>query len=379
MAFAARLRGGATEASLLANGHTIREVIRWDDLAWSRLEAAVFILIAAVGFGLVFGALRRWTVVPWLVASICAITFAGVVAILGIGGVVEGRLVPREALWSGAAPLGVLAAVLVSSRAGALGRASVRTWILIAAIAAMPWVYAFGTSNNYWITASHAGFLWTIAALMALRMGGNRSPLRLSALLTLVAGVQLVAALVVSGAADMPYRQTTSLRSMHTEVTIGRDHARLDVGEDSGAYLMTLQSGARDHGFQPGTPLLDLTGRSPGVVFALGGRAIGQAWMIGGYAGSVPLARTTLSRVPCEVIARAWILDEPGGRRHIPTRVMMPSGADVETDYDTVTRARKPYTGSANTSGYQTLMAPNRSEKSATSACEFERNKREHA
>ena len=98
-------------------------------------------------------------------------------------------------------------------------------------------------------------------------------------------------------------------------------------------YFNDAKAVVREAGFKPATPMIDLTGQSPGILFAIGAESIGQAWTIGGYPGSLKLAEAALSLTSCEKISTAWVLFEKDGPRSIPTELMTSLGANFPSDY----------------------------------------------
>ena len=91
------------------------------------------------------------------------------------------------------------------------------------------------------------------------------------------------------------------------------------------------------NGFKAGSPLLDLSGMSPGLVYALDGRAIGNAWMIGGYKGSNALARASIAKIPCTDLQSSWLIVEPGG----PVSLDLSMLKDFEIDIQDESRYEK--------------------------------------
>ena len=56
--------------------------------------------------------------------------------------------------------------------------------------------------------------------------------------------------------------------------------------------------------------MIDLTGKSPGLLYLLGAKSIGTAWNSVGYKGSLDKAKATFRLVDCQDISNAWILYE---------------------------------------------------------------------
>jgi hypothetical protein len=96
---------------------------------------------------------------------------------------------------------------------------------------------------------------------------------------------------------------------------------------------LPLVVAAREAGFKPTTPMIDLFGQSPRILYSIGAENIGQAWTIGGYPDSLKLAETAIVSTPCEKISTAWILSEQDGPRSIPTELMIRLGADFPDSY----------------------------------------------
>ncbi|WP_460111420.1 hypothetical protein [Pseudomonas sp. H3_D04] len=107
------------------------------------------------------------------------------------------------------------------------------------------------------------------------------------------------------------------------------------MSEEYAGYLIEARSAALQAGFQPGTPVIDLSGQSPGMLYAMGATSIGQAWMIGGYPGSFKMASEALKRVRCDQLAAAWLLTEPEGPRSLSDNLVSSFGAKP-SDYEVV-------------------------------------------
>jgi len=200
---------------------------------------------------------------------------------------------------------------------------------------AMPYIYAFGTNNNYWQAGSAVSIFWLLGGLvflspfMRIRGGWSFS-------IPLVLTAQTVSAVLLQIGMEQPYRQTQPLRLNNHSTEIGTTNSSLVLSAGYAKYLEDAKSAARHAGFRPGFPVIDLTGQSPGILYALKAESIGQAWTVGGYQGSLKFAIAGLNRVPCEKIAAAWVLFEPDGPRGISTEVMTTQGANFPQHYTQV-------------------------------------------
>ena len=116
--------------------------------------------------------------------------------------------------------------------------------------------------------------------------------------------------------------------------------------------------------------MIDLTGQSPGILYAMGASNIGQPWTIGGYPGSDALAVAMLKKVTCKELAAAWLLAEPEGSRKISPEILLSFGANLATDYEIV----DTFKTAEGAGGYkevrvQQLLKPVRSVDAAINAC----------
>jgi hypothetical protein len=176
-----------------------------------------------------------------------------------------------------------------------------------------PAAYAVGTANNQWFQTSN--LLIAVLGATAVVIGACSSGYVRERLLgNLALGSAIMTAILLSVGINNPYRSAASLRDQTHPTEIGADAAVLKLAPKSADYLRAMREAATREGFAAGTPVLDLTGRHPTTVYALGGVAPGLPWLIGGFPGSVPFVRAGLRRVSCAHLARAWLLaaaDEP--------------------------------------------------------------------
>ena len=196
----------------------------------------------------------------------------------------------------------------------------------------MPLIYAFGTANNYWQSGGSAAIFWLLAGLPFLAPLIRQRASWLLAFPFALAAQTVTAALLQTGF-EQPYRQTQPLRLNSSNSEIGYQRSTLTLSEGYSGYLATVMEASKKIKFEKNTPMIDLSGQSPGALYAIGAQNIGQAWIIGGYPGSLKLAELTLSYVSCEQISLAWILFEPDGPRSIPLELMSLIGADFPSSY----------------------------------------------
>jgi hypothetical protein len=333
--FIARLQIGVEFGKILGGGHSLSQVLRIDNFQLSEKFKLSILLVA----GAVFLALwsmctknKKWQVIGLLIS----IAFFSITALLTLGqthrtaglGQFQGLLIFVV----------VYAAVITALALGrlhALKSVSSQQWTIAALFMAMPHIYAFGTNGNYWEAGSSAAIFWLLAGLTVL---GPliRERASWSHMLPLALAAQTVTATLIKTGLEQPYRQPQPLRLNASAQKIGPQGSALTLSEDYFAYISSAIATAKKVGFEPNTPLIDLSGQSPGILYAVGAELIGQAWTIGGYPGSLKLAKAALDRTSCGKIAASWILFEQHGPRSIPAELIQSLGADFPNDYEHV-------------------------------------------
>jgi hypothetical protein len=266
----------------------------------------------------------------------------------------------------------VIAACVVGlnvCRSALFRQVSIAQWALAATLFAFPHVSAFGTNQNYWIQGSSAGIFWLMAGLV-IAAPAARSQGGLAVFLPLAIAAQMVTAILLQYGYVMPYRQPHPLQLNDRVFAYGGEQSNLVLSAGYASYLEDAAAAAKKAGLGAGTPVIDMSGQSPGIVYAMQGQSLGQAWMIGGYKGSLKLAIESLKSVSCKQLADAWLLTEPAGKRRIPASLLASFGADLHSDYEQA----GAWITAAGAGGYreqraQELMKPTRQQDSAVAAC----------
>ncbi len=373
MAFVERLKAGAgMYKTVKAGGHS--HLFRLDFFVFDR-GATFFLLVctAIVFFAVKYSQSEKPRFIHGAAAVSIAFGLTCVAIILGItqktiyAGVFQGLYI-----W-----IVPLASLLVGfSIYGAQGFSKLTRlqWALALTFMLLPHAFAFGSGNNYWIMASTGGIFWVFSGLIFLiPVVGQRGFLVL--LLPLVMVVQMVSAIQVHNALQNPYRQPQPLYLNDFEVEIGRPGSTLKLSSGFGQYIKDAIKLAGQSEFPSGTPMIDLTGKSPGVLYAMGAKNIGQVWMVGGYPGSEALAVMMLGKVSCEELATAWLLMEPEGPRKISPEVLLSFGANLSTDYKIVGILKTAKgAGGFYKVRVQNLLKPIRSASVATADCNAKMN-----
>lgn len=274
-------------------------------------------------------------------------------------------------IWS--IPFAASFLVYASCQFKGLSRISRPHWALAYTLLLLPHVFAFGTGNNYWWQASLVGVFWILASFILLTpMITNLKSAAL--LLPLGLCVQLMTIALINTGIEMPYRQPHSLRENNYKIEINKSGSFLIFSQDFGQYFADAINLANHAQFEKGTPMIDLSGQSPTLLYAIGASNLGQAWIIGGYTGSNIVAAESLKNTSCEVISRAWLLMEPEGPLKLSTEILSAYGAEFERDYQVVgTIKTAEGAGGFQQARMQKILKPIRSAEVAIQACVRER------
>lgn len=254
--------------------------------------------------------------------------------------------------------------------AALLGRFK-RHWSILLPLVVFPYVFAFGTGGNYWFFYGLVSLFWIIGSLFLfdpVNRAGKAYPI-----ISFGFMVQLIVPLIVFTAIEDPYYQPSSLRKDDYIMNFGLPDSKLTLPTTYGRYVSDATEVASRGGYVAGTPMIDLTGRSPGLLYALGASSLGAAWMYGNYINTTKnseiYAVEVLGGVACDDLARAWILLEPQGRVSLSTIVLQSFGAISDQHYEVVGAFKSPNSAGGFVASDQILLKPNRSIKEAEVQC----------
>lgn len=190
----------------------------------------------------------------------------------------------------------------------------------------------YGTDGRYTRSVNFYGAFWVLGAvvLACAWVSAQRRP----ALLVLFSCALLI---FIVGRSASPYRQAVPVWQMDARVSLRNGAESVWVDSALADYLHRLQTTAYAQGFVSNqTPLIDLTGEAPGAVYALGGRAYGFAWLLGGYVGSDQAATFMLGLWPEAELRRAWVLQAVNGERSLSLSVLTAHGLPFPEAYELV-------------------------------------------
>lgn len=230
-------------------------------------------------------------------------------------------------------PLTSILLGLSISRFKYFSKVSRAQYALIFILFMLPCIYAFGTNNNYWRISPCSGIFWVLAGLVFL---SPVTPSRAFSALLLPIGlaVQMLSVIQVHNGLELPYRQPRHLHDNNYRLDVGNPGSTLMLSRGFAKYIEAAVDLANQSRFSKGTPMIDFTGISPGILYAIGANSIAQPWMIGGYNKNSDLfVVAALKKATCKELATAWLLIEPNGPCRISPDVLLSFGANLTTDY----------------------------------------------
>ena len=225
------------------------------------IAARTWIPIRIVGFGLATGAALAIAGVPvpllqptgqaFGIAS-SAVTTAGLI-ILGAALISSARLRPRMVAEEG------------------YQRKCVPRWLLVIFLVLLPFVFSFGSGNGIYAQASLAvGFIFIAAFVGVMRGDYTRNRLILTGFVLFATG--LIAMASIASGWQAPFR-TAPLAENTATTSIGDRGATLLLEPKLSEDLSRLRALAEENGWQPATPLVDVSYMwNPAVPYSLGAR-----------------------------------------------------------------------------------------------------------
>jgi hypothetical protein len=359
--------GGAPQVGISAN--TLFTIWRWEPFPLEGRHLELLLLFAGVNAAVILSSASANKFLRG-VGLIVSVTCAFATISIFIHGYSWNRPDRYDGLIMLALPLSCVFAAAITNGLRFLTRHDLAFAIVLLVL---PFIYAFGTDRPYWLNAQGAMFFWFLSGTVLVSVFKTRAGL-LRALLTMSSTAALMTAVFVAANLEYPMRQTVPLRLDDKNVIIG-ESSQLRVAGDTAAYIEGLQQLARIGAFRSGTPIIDLSGHSPGAVYTLNGNAPGAMWLPGGYTGSRDYAVAALDLATCDQLAQAWIIIEPSGPGPISPDILERYGIDVEHDYQDLGIAETPI-APFPISYAQHLLKPRRTIDESRAVCELKRRDR---
>jgi hypothetical protein len=199
----------------------------------------------------------------------------------------------------------------------------------------LPYIQALGTNSNYWEQSGYVSLFWLISGFVLIIPWFCKLKLY-QPLIFLVLVSQLITSIHLKERIEKPYRYNQPLRLDDTKIAVNDKNQQLILSREFANYINEARKIAAQSGFNKQDSIIDLSGQSPGLLYLLGAKNIGTAWNIGGYKGSLDMAKATFDLVDCSDIANSWVLYESKGPRSISTDLLISLGMSFPKQYQLV-------------------------------------------
>jgi len=215
---------------------------------------------------------------------------------------------------------------------------SVELWIFSIVLFVTPFIFALGSSNHYWIAMQGSLFLTSLSFLSLIQSNRTRlEPIFYFRRVSYFAIImQIVFTFHLFSSIQQPYRQPAGFNNSTSDLTLGDTNSQVQVSEEFVSVFLKFKKEVYNRGYRMNQPIIDLTGRFPGISIMLGGKNLGAAWFLSGYSGSDDLFQRILGRVDCTDLSNAWILSYANNNGGISNINLSVFGADLEKDYKEV-------------------------------------------
>jgi hypothetical protein len=200
----------------------------------------------------------------------------------------------------------------------------------------IPLAYAFGSGFNYWAHSGGVIIFWILGVIIFIfKTQDIKNKLRFLYITGII--VQLTVLLIAVNAINHAYGYDQRLAFNNCVASFGSKNSTLRFSNSYCEFLGEISKKVAGAGFQSGDGVIDLTGMSPGVLYAMRASSIGSAWIIGGSSGSLGFTKALLEGVDCKSLSKSWLLLGPGGPLQIspdnPDEITSSFGASFPDDY----------------------------------------------
>jgi hypothetical protein len=210
-------------------------------------------------------------------------------------------------------------------------------------------IYGLGTNNLITLAASTGAFFIFLGFLALLAW--EQEPLKWTLKVTGLTALSLIMTVNCLAAAwARPYRQIAPLWTYDSPIPIPWGGFVLKTHPLMFSFLVDWYAAAKIGKFKPGTPIIDMTGRSFGAAYVLNGILPISPWI---EAPISPLfnstlkasefyGRTVLYQLSCEQLAQAWIVTDADGVDIFEPVILEKAGLDHVDQYQAIGSAIYP-------------------------------------
>ncbi|MDR2457487.1 MAG: hypothetical protein LBD41_03295 [Clostridiales Family XIII bacterium] len=236
--------------------------------------------------------------------------------------------------------------------------------------------YGLGSNNSFFITTSISAYFTLLASIIFFSSTIDSSDfpnkiIKLSALcLAITIGIIITSL-------GHPFRQQSILWFYSNKAPIRQGDSPLILSSNIATYLNKLHTFAERSRLKDNTPMLDLSGRNPGTIYALKGYTPKTPWIYTGYPGVNKYVFFSINKMTCEEVADMWLIYEvrldsaPLRPEPINPNILSYFGAIFPNDYiksETLVKHIN-FTNYSYLTTYQSFFKPARSKELAISKC----------
>jgi hypothetical protein len=314
---------------LLQAGQNINSIFRLDPIKSSNKFIISTLLIFVFSTFFIWLGYKNYKLKNFIYIVVCFLIFI-VIAFLALGELnwSPGLKAHQPYLVFGIIFSSILSTIIIINKI----RISDIHWHFFFLFFTLPYIFALGTANNYWLQSGIAAFFWFVAAfVLIIPLSLNLKQFQLVVVLVLIS--QLITSIHLKERMEEPYRYNEPLRlGKKTIVTNNKNHT-LIISDEFIRYINDARNVSSQSGLQKGDFIIDLSGQSPGLIYLMGAKSLGTAWNTGGYKGSLDAAKAYFNLTNCKDISNAWILYESEGPINISTDLLTSLGMNFPKQY----------------------------------------------
>jgi hypothetical protein len=219
---------------------------------------------------------------------------------------------------------------------------------------AMSLVYGLGSNNPAIMGWSLSSFMIFAGFVLLAVKPGPSSIFRLAGLA--LTGVVILAS-IMAATWRQPYRQLTPLWAADISIGVPENSGKLRMPGYQAQFFESVYEIVSRAEFEPGTPVIDLTGKLPAVTYAMGGHFPNSPWLNSGYSGSLQTFRFALNSLTCVELASAWVFMYANPLpNHYSPDILAETGLEHQNHYQLVGTARLPVAVKGREFAYTELL-----------------------
>lgn len=204
----------------------------------------------------------------------------------------------------------------------------------------VPFSFAFGSGSSVLKKAPAASVFWFAIVILLLSTVSCQKKKVVHCIVTISIIIFVLAHLTMP--IHSPVRQKSSLWAQNDAVSANSPLVGVRLSQANRDYFEELSRAAKKSGLEPGTPLLSLTGASPGTIYAIKMYGPVLPWISGGYKWSSNYARYVLDNMSQGEYNRMWIVTE-NAPRAIPAKLDLKQNELAFTIFNPYTGAKQQF------------------------------------